>query len=61
MNEFVLRRFLITLMVYQFLKEMPIWKIADNFNVTRGFVQALVSSTVSFAYMLINFTKVILQ
>jgi len=56
-DEFVVRRFLVTLMIYQYLKETPIWRIAEMFDVTRGFIQGLMTSVGSFTYMLVNFTK----
>lgn len=57
-NELVLRRFLLTWMIYEHMKNVPLWKIADTFDVTRGFIQGLITSTGSFTFMLINFTKV---
>eukprot|EP00795_Rhopilema_esculentum_P014624 gene14624-5707_t len=56
-NEFVLRRFWLTLMIYQLVKEVSVWQVAANFGSTRGFLQGLLTSTASFASMLINFTK----
>ncbi|ESO08460.1 hypothetical protein HELRODRAFT_74949, partial [Helobdella robusta] len=59
------KRFYLTLMLYQLFKRNSVWKVAERFQVSRGFLQQLLSSTVSFAAcvlhfcqdLLINFTK----
>ena len=40
------------------MKENTIWDVASLFNVTRGFVQNLLTSASSFASCMVHFTQV---
>ena len=58
MDDFVLRRLFLTLMLYQIMKEVSIWQVAHNFNQSRGFLQSLLTSASSFGALLVHFTEV---
>lgn len=51
------RRFYLTLMLYKLLQEHTVWNVARLFNVTRGFVQNLLTSSSSFASCMVHFTR----
>ncbi|KAL9966164.1 hypothetical protein ACROYT_G024201 [Oculina patagonica] len=54
--EATVRRFYLTLILYKLLKENTVWDVAGVFNVTRGFVQNLLTSASSFASCMVHFT-----
>ena len=53
-----LKRFYLTLILHKLMKEHTVWNTADVFNVTRGFVQNLLTSASSFASCMVHFTRV---
>lgn len=56
-TETRVRRFYLTLMLYKLLQEHTVWNVARLFNVTRGFVQNLLTSASSFASCMVHFTR----
>ena len=54
----VIKRFYLTLMLYKITQEHTLWDVASTFDIPRGFVQSLFSSSSSFASCLVHFTKV---
>ncbi|XP_068670682.1 helicase POLQ-like isoform X1 [Montipora foliosa] len=56
-SERPLKRFYLTLILHKLMKEHTIWETAALFNVTRGFVQNLLTSTSSFASCMVHFTR----
>ena len=57
-NDFVLNRFYLTLMLYELWKQKSLWEVADRFQQPRGFIQNLLSSAASFASCVNNFCQV---
>ncbi|XP_009068607.1 PREDICTED: helicase POLQ-like, partial [Acanthisitta chloris] len=53
----VVNRLYLTLVLYTLLKETNIWSVAEKFNMSRGFVQSLLSSAASFASCLLHFCQ----
>ena len=45
-------------MLYKIVQEHSLWDVANGFDVPRGFLQSLFSSSSSFASCLVHFTKV---
>jgi len=60
-DEYVYKRFYLTLMLYGLIRKKSIWEISTAFNTTRGFLQGLLSSTISFASSLVHFTQEICE
>lgn len=56
-SETPLKRFYLTLILHKLMKEHTIWETAAVFNVTRGFVQNLLTSASSFASCMVHFTR----
>ncbi|XP_073238132.1 helicase POLQ-like [Porites lutea] len=56
-EEASVKRFYLTLILYKLMKENTIWDVASLFNVTRGFVQNLLTSASSFASCMVHFTQ----
>lgn len=56
----IVKRFYLTLMLYKIVQEHSLWDVANTFDIPRGFLQSLFSSTSSFASCLVHFTKVCL-
>ena len=56
----MLKRFYLTLMLYKIINEHSFWDVANTFDIPRGFIQSLFSSSTSFASCLVHFTKVII-
>jgi DNA polymerase theta len=53
------KRFWISLMLQQLIKEEPLSKVAESFGIERGFLQSLCSTTTGFASMVQSFcTKI---
>ena len=57
-NEFVIKRFYLTLMLYELWKQKTIWEVAEKFQQPRGFIQNLLSSAASFASCVAHFCQV---
>ena len=58
MDEGIYKRFYLTLMLYLLMKKRTIWQVSELFETTRGFLQNLLSSAISFASLLVYFTAV---
>ncbi|XP_077979888.1 helicase POLQ-like [Glandiceps talaboti] len=56
-NEKIVERFFMTLMLWYVLKQHSIWQVAAMFDVPRGFLQNLFSSSATFASSLQRFTE----
>jgi len=56
-QELSVKRFYLTLILYKLMKENTVWDTAGLFNVTRGFVQNLLTSSSSFASCMVHFTR----
>ncbi|XP_059510040.1 helicase POLQ-like isoform X2 [Stegostoma tigrinum] len=48
-DSFVAARFYLSLVLYSLYKEMNTWSVAQKFNVSRGFLQSLLSSAATFS------------
>jgi hypothetical protein len=53
------KRFWISLMLQQLIKEEPLSKVAESFAIERGFLQSLAGTTSGFASMVERFCKVV--
>ncbi|XP_076435892.1 LOW QUALITY PROTEIN: helicase POLQ-like [Babylonia areolata] len=53
----VVQRFYLTLMLYELWKQFTVWDVAERFQLTRGFVQNLLSSASSFASCVLRFCQ----
>ncbi len=58
-DEKVVRRFYLTLVLYNLWKQRSIWHVAQKFQMARGFVQNLLNSATSFASCVMHFCQVI--
>ncbi|CAG2243058.1 HELQ [Mytilus edulis] len=56
-NDFVLNRFYLTLMLYELWKQKSLWEVADKFQQPRGFIQNLLSSAAGFASCVYHFCQ----
>jgi len=56
-DEFVVTRFYVTLMLYQLFNGVSVWKVAETFDQDRGFLQNLLSSSAAFASRINYFTQ----
>lgn len=56
-NEFIYKRFYLTLIIQEILMSKSLMNVAQVFNQTRGFLQNLLSSTFAFMSLMINFTE----
>ncbi|KAK3095782.1 hypothetical protein FSP39_019010 [Pinctada imbricata] len=56
-NEFTVRRFYLTLMLYDLWKQRTVWEVAEKFEQPRGFIQNLLSSSASFASCILRFVQ----
>ncbi|KAH3855655.1 hypothetical protein DPMN_098225 [Dreissena polymorpha] len=54
-DEFVVNRFYLTLMLYDLWREKSVWEVAERFDTPRGFVQNLLASAASFASCVAHF------
>ncbi|XP_041267886.1 helicase POLQ-like isoform X6 [Onychostruthus taczanowskii] len=57
MDDAVVNRFYLTFVLYALLKETNIWSVSEKFNLSRGYVQNLLSSAASFASCLLHFCE----
>ncbi|NWY37077.1 HELQ Helicase, partial [Sylvia atricapilla] len=53
----VVNRLYLTFVLYALLKETNIWSVSEKFNMSRGYVQNLLSSAASFASCLLHFCE----
>ncbi|KAI1238597.1 Helicase POLQ-like, partial [Lamprotornis superbus] len=53
----VVNRLYLTFVLYSLLKETNIWSVSERFNMSRGYVQNLLSSAASFASCLLHFCE----
>ncbi|NXD98881.1 HELQ Helicase, partial [Chaetorhynchus papuensis] len=53
----VVNRLYLTFVLYALLKETDIWSVSEKFNMSRGYVQNLLSSAASFASCLLHFCE----
>ncbi|XP_069781952.1 helicase POLQ-like isoform X2 [Narcine bancroftii] len=56
-NGFVIRRFYLSLVLYFLFKEMNLWAVAQRFNLPRGFMQNLLSSSAAFSSSVLHFCE----
>ena len=54
----VVKRFYLTLMLYELWKQFSMWDVSERFQQPRGFVQNLLSSAASFACCVQKFCQV---
>lgn len=54
----VVSRLYLALVLFSLLKETNLWSVADKFQLSRGFVQALLSSSSAFCSCVLHFTEV---
>ncbi|XP_063271175.1 helicase POLQ-like isoform X1 [Prinia subflava] len=57
MDNAVVNRLYLTFVLYALLKETNIWSVSEKFNMSRGYVQNLLSSAASFASCLLHFCE----
>ncbi|KAK2818514.1 hypothetical protein Q5P01_024075 [Channa striata] len=53
----VVRRMYLSLVLFSLLKETNLWSVAERFQLSRGFVQTLLSSSSAFCSCVIHFTE----
>ncbi|KAM4720030.1 helicase POLQ-like isoform 1-T2 [Anableps anableps] len=53
----VVKRMYLALVLFTLLKETNVWSVADRFQLSRGFVQTLLSSTSAFCSCVLHFTE----
>ncbi|XP_030625638.1 helicase POLQ-like [Chanos chanos] len=53
----VVNRLYLALVLYSLLKETNLWSVANKFQLTRGFVQTLLSSSSAFCSCVLHFTE----
>ncbi|XP_041815866.1 helicase POLQ-like isoform X2 [Chelmon rostratus] len=56
-NMEVVRRMYLALVLFTLLKETNLWSVADKFQLSRGFVQTLLSSSSAFCSCVFHFTE----
>uniref|UniRef100_A0AAR2K3M1 Helicase, POLQ like n=1 Tax=Pygocentrus nattereri TaxID=42514 RepID=A0AAR2K3M1_PYGNA len=57
MDALVVNRLYLALVLYSLLRETSLWSISDRFQLTRGFVQTLLSSASAFCSCVLHFTE----
>uniref|UniRef100_A0A8C2HX65 Helicase POLQ-like n=1 Tax=Cyprinus carpio TaxID=7962 RepID=A0A8C2HX65_CYPCA len=57
MDILVVNRLYLALVLYSLLKETNLWNVSDRFQLTRGFVQTLLSSASAFGSSVLHFTE----
>lgn len=60
-NMEVVRRMYLALVLFSLLKETNLWNVADRFQLSRGFIQTLLSSSSAFCSCVLHFTEVSTQ
>ncbi|XP_040012598.1 helicase POLQ-like isoform X2 [Xiphias gladius] len=56
-NMVVVRRMYLALVLFSLLKETNLWSVADRFQLSRGFIQTLLSSSSAFCSCVLHFTE----
>ena len=56
--ELDVKRFYVTLILYALWRQQPVWRVAEKFRQTRGFVQQLLASAAAFAACVARFCAV---
>lgn len=56
-DEFVVKRFYLTLMLYDLWRQKSLWEVAEKFDQPRGFIQNLLSGTASFGSCVYHFCQ----
>ncbi|XP_050312719.1 helicase POLQ-like isoform X2 [Anthonomus grandis grandis] len=56
-SEKVLNRFYVTLMLYDLWNETPVFKVSEKYQINRGIVQNLMTSSATFASNVVNFCE----
>lgn len=54
----MLNRFYLTLMLYDLWNQRSVWDVADEYDVPRGFVQTLMTSSAAFSSCVLRFCEV---
>lgn len=57
-NMEVVMRMYLALVLFTILKETNLWSVAEKFQLSRGFVQTLLSSASAFCSCVLHFTEV---
>ncbi|XP_064917928.1 helicase POLQ-like isoform X2 [Columba livia] len=57
MDSAVVNRLYLTFVLYALLKETNVWSVSEKFNMSRGYVQNLLSSAASFASCVLHFCE----
>ncbi|KAK7131260.1 hypothetical protein R3I94_016408 [Phoxinus phoxinus] len=57
MDIVVVNRLYLALVLYSLLKETNLWNVSDRYQLTRGFVQTLLSSASAFGSSVLHFTE----
>ncbi|XP_022522258.2 helicase POLQ-like [Astyanax mexicanus] len=56
-DNLVVNRLYLALVLYSLLRETDLWSVSDRFQMTRGFVQTLLSSSSAFCSCVLHFTE----
>ncbi|XP_034047739.1 helicase POLQ-like [Thalassophryne amazonica] len=56
-NGVVVRRLYLALVLFSLLKETSLWSVAEKFQLSRGFIQTLLSSSSAFCSCVLHFTE----
>ncbi|MEQ2231039.1 hypothetical protein ILYODFUR_035289 [Ilyodon furcidens] len=57
MDLVVVKRMFLALVLFSLLKETNVWSVAERFQLSRGFVQTLLSSASAFCSCVLHFTE----
>lgn len=57
----VVSRMYLALVLFTLLKETNLWNVAEKFQLSRGFIQTLLSSSSAFCSCVLHFTEVSAQ
>ncbi|CAK6983418.1 helicase POLQ-like, partial [Scomber scombrus] len=57
MNMVVVSRMYLALVLFSLLKETNLWSVSDKFQLSRGFIQTLLSSSSAFCSCVLHFTE----
>lgn len=57
----VVSRMYLALVLFTLLKETSLWTVAEKFQLSRGFIQTLLSSASAFCSCVLHFTEVLAQ
>ncbi|KAM7368580.1 hypothetical protein PAMP_012906 [Pampus punctatissimus] len=56
-NMMAVRRMYLAMVLFSLLKETNLWSVADKFQMSRGFIQTLLSSSSAFCSCVLHFTE----